>query len=132
MPWGNYLYDVGFNLASGQTATKFRAVKLDGNSEEVAGIAAISDDIVGFAQYGVTAAEVLRGKGVSVRVQGVTEAEAAGAIAVGARVQLEANGTVSQLVVASGKRFVGKCVGSPAVNAGDRIALLITSDGPLA
>jgi hypothetical protein len=129
MAWGNFLYDVGFDIPSGQAITKFRAVKLTGNSEEVSAVTGNTDDIIGFAQYGVTVAEQARGKGASVRVIGVTEAEAVGAIAIGQRVTLEADGRVSALVGSSGKRIVGKCVGSPSTNAGDRIALLIAQLG---
>jgi hypothetical protein len=125
MPWGNYMLDKGFNLASGQTATKFRAVKLSGNSEEVTPVTAITDNPIGWAQFGVTAAEVARGKGVSARIWGVTEAEASTAIAIGQLCTLEIDGRVSALVGASGKRIVGQCVGSPAGVAGDRIALLM-------
>lgn len=132
MAWGNFLYDVGFDIPAGQAITKFRAVKLTGAVETVSGVSAISDDIVGFAQFGVTVAEQARGKGASVRVMGVTEAEAVGAIAVGQRVTLEADGRVSAYVAASGKRIVGKCVGSPSTNAGDRIALLIDNMNALA
>jgi len=123
--WGNYMLDKGFLVASGQTITKFRAVKLSGNSEEVTPVTAITDNPIGFAQFGVTVAEIARGKGASVRVWGVTEAEASAAIAIGQLCTLETTGVVSPLVGASGKRIVGQCVGSPAVNAGDRIALLL-------
>lgn len=132
MAWGNYLYDVGFDIPAGQAITKFRAVKLSGAVETVTAVTAIGDDIVGFAQFGITVAEQARGKGASVRVMGVTEAEAIGAIAIGQRVTLEADGRVSALVAASGKRIIGKCVGSPSVNAGDRIALLVDNMNILA
>src|SRR4051812_34492265 len=132
MAWGNFILDKGFDIPAGGAVTKFRAMKLTANSEEASAVTAITDLIIGFAQFGVTVSEQARGKGASVRVIGVTEAEAAGAIAVGAYVTLEADGRVSNYVAASGKRMIGKCVGSPAVNAGDRIALLINVFGPLA
>lgn len=122
--WGNFVLDKGFNLKAATTVTKFFAVKLSA-AEEVTVVTAITDDIIGFVQYGVTAAELLQGKGASVRVMGVTEAVAADAIAVGARVTLNADGKVSNLVGASGKRIVGRCVGNPSAADGDRIALLI-------
>lgn len=125
MATGNFLLDKGYNLAAGQTATKFRALKYSGTAEEVTPITAITDDIAGIAQNGVTAAELLQGKGVSVRLLGISEAEASVAIAVGARVTLEADGRVSNLVGASGKRIIGRCVGHAAGVAGDRISLLI-------
>lgn len=132
MAWGNFLYDKGFNVQSGQAIVKFRACKLTGASEEVTPVTAITDDPIGWAQFGVTAAETVRGKGASVRVWGVTEAEASGAIAVGQRVTLDADGRVSAFTAASGKRIVGQCVGSAAVNAGDRISLLLFKGGALA
>ena len=132
MAWGNFILDKGFDLPAGGSVTKFRAVKMTGNSEEVSGITAISDLIIGFAQFGVTTSEQARGKGASVRVIGVTEAEAVGAIAIGQLVTLEADGRVSAYASGSGKRMVGKCVGSPSVNAGDRIALLVNVFGALA
>lgn len=123
MAWGNFLLDKGY-APNGSAITKFRAVKFVAN-EEVGPVTANTDDIAGFAQFDVSVADQARGKDVSVRLLGVSEAEAAGAIAVGKMVTLEADGTVSQLVAASGKKIVGKCVGTPATNAGDRIALLI-------
>jgi hypothetical protein len=122
---GNFVLDRGYDLAAGQTVTKFRAVKYSGVADEVTPITGITDDIAGWAQNGVTAAELLKGKGVSTRLLGLTEAEASVAIAIGARVTLDADGRVSTLVGASGKRIVGRCVGNAATNAGDRITLLI-------
>jgi Uncharacterized conserved protein (DUF2190) len=132
MAWGNFILDKGFDLAPGGAVTKFRAVKLTGNTEEVSAVTANTDLIIGFAQFGVTTAEQARGKGASVRVIGVSEAEATGAIAIGALVTLEADGRVSNYVAASGKRIVGRCVGSPSTNAGDRIALLVNVHGGVA
>lgn len=124
MATGNVILDKGYRVAAGQTLTKFRAVKFSA-AETVTPITAITDRPAGWAQFGVTAAELLKGKGASVRVApgSRTEAEAAGAIAVGAQCQLESDGRVSALVGASGKRVVGRCVGHPATNAGDRITL---------
>lgn len=120
MAYGNFVLDKGYAAAA--ALTKFRAVKFSA-SETVTPVTAITDRIVGFAQFSVSAAEILKGKGSLVRVDGITEAEAAGAITLGAQVQLENDGRVSALVGASGKRIVGVCVGHPATNAGDRIAL---------
>ena len=130
MAWGNFLYDKGFNSAS--ALTKYRFVKLSGNSEEVTAVTAITDDPIGVSQFSVSVAELAKDKGCSCRVWGVSEVEAAGPIPVGSRVQLENNGTVSAMVGASGKRVVGRCVGTPAVNAGDRISCLLIQGGALA
>lgn len=121
MASGNYVLDKGYNAAA--ALTKFYAVKMTGNPEEVGPVTANTDEVHGFAQFGVTAAEILRGKGSSVRLMGITEAVAVGPIADGQWVTLEADGRVSALVNASGKTIVGKCVGFPSTNAGDRISL---------
>jgi len=123
MAWGNFLLDKGY-LASG-ALTKYRCVKYGATPETVSPVAAITDDIAGVVQFGITAAELLDGKDASVRMMGVTEVECAGAIPLGSWCQLEADGRVSARVGASGKKLVGKCVGEAAVNAGDRCAMLI-------
>ena len=131
MAWGNFLIDIGMDVASGQQLTKFYAVKYSA-AEQVTPVTGITDVIAGFAQFGVTTAEIAKGKGCDTRVMGVTEAVAVGAIAVGNLVTLETDGRVSVYAGASGKRIVGKCVGNPSTNAGDRISLLINPYGTLA
>ena len=132
MSWGNFLYDKGFDIPVSASITKYRAVKLTGVAEEVNIVTGDTDKAIGFPQYSVSAAEQTRGKGASVRVMGVTQAEAAGAIAIGDVVTLAnaGDGTVSSNT--TGNRIVGICVGSPSTNAGDRIALLINVFGGVA
>lgn len=122
MAYGNTILDKGYRAAA--ALTKFRAVKFSA-TETVTPVTAITDRPIGFALFSISAAEQLKGKGASVRVAGVVEAEAVGAIAVGTQVTLEADGRVSALVGASGKRIVGRCVGHASTNAGDRISLQI-------
>lgn len=129
MAFGNFLLDKGYACAA--AVTKFYAVKFSAE-ETVTPVTAITDRIAGFAQFGVSTAEIAKGKGAPVRRQGITEAVATGAIAVGTQVQLEADGRVSQAVGASGKRIVGVCVGSPSTNANDRIALEIDTNAVVA
>lgn len=124
MAWSNFVLNKGYDVAAGQQTTKFRFVKFSA-AETVTPVAAITDVVCGVAQFGVSTAELARGKGEDVMLLGVSEVEAAGAIAVGNRVQLENNGRVSAEVGASGKRLVGLCVGTPATNAGDRCSVLI-------
>jgi len=128
MAWGNFLLDVGMD-ASGAIG-KYRLVKYT-VAETVAVCNAITDDPIGVSQFGVTTNDITRGKGASVRVHGVSECEASGAIAVGQRCQLEADGRVKLAVAASGARLVGKCVGHPSTNAGDRISMLVIQGGAL-
>lgn len=122
MAWGNFVLDKGFGAAA--PLTKFRLCKFSA-AEVATPITAITDDIIGVVQFGITALEITRGKDASVRVIGVSEVEASTAIAVGQWCTLEADGRVSVSAGGSGKKIVGKCVGSPAAAAGDRIAMLI-------
>lgn len=129
--WGNFVLDKGFNAAV--ALTKFRLVKgMAATPETVTPVTGIADDVIGVPQFTVLGTEILRGKGASVRVIGVSETEASGAIPLWSRCQLEADGRVKVLVGGSGARFVGICVGGAAVNAGDRIAMLIIQGGALA
>lgn len=130
MASGNFVLDKGYN-ANNTPITKFRCVRFTA-AEEVSPVAAITNFIAGVAQFGVSVAEGLKNKGCSVRMMGISEVEAAGAIAVGVRCQIEADGRVTAEVGASGKRIVGLCVGHPSTNAGDRISMLIVHAGPLA
>lgn len=131
MAAGNFVLDKGFRVAAGATTTKFYAVKFSA-AETITPVTANTDEIAGFAQFGVSAAELLLGKGEDVRLLGISEAVATGAIAVGNKVQLEADGRVSAAVGASGKRIVGKCYNSPSTNAGDRIGLFVDVLGGVA
>jgi hypothetical protein len=130
MAWGNFVLDKGFNASA--AISKFRFVKMTGNSEEVGPVTAIADDPIGVAQFAISTPELAKGKGASVRVIGVTEVEATGPIAIGSRCQLAADGRVTSLTGASGARTVGKCVGHPSTNAGDRITMLIYQGAALA
>jgi hypothetical protein len=128
MAWGNFLLDVGMDAAS--SLSKYRFVKYSA-AEQVTAVTGIGDDPIGVSQFAVTAQDLTRGKGASVRVHGVSEVEASGAIAVGQRVQLEADGRVKVATAASGARLVGRCVGHPSTNAGDRISCLVIQGGAL-
>jgi len=128
MAYGNFVLDKGYKAAA--ALTKFRACKLTA-TETVGPVSAIGDVCHGFPQFSVSAAELARGKGASVRILGITEAEATGAIAVGQSVQMESDGRVSLAVGASGKRLLGRCVGHASTNAGDRIALFFDPTGAL-
>jgi len=130
MATGNFVLDKGYDVAA--AVTKFRFVKYSA-AEQVTPVTAITDNPAGVAQFGVSSSELSgRNKGTDVRLMGISEVEASGAIAVGAMCQLENDGRVSALVAASGKRIVGQCVGHPSTNAGDRISMFIIKGGALA
>ena len=124
---GNFVLDKGYRAAA--AITKFRAVKFSATPETVTPVTAATDLIAGFAQWSVSAPEITKGKGCTVRQAGITEAEASAAIALGALVELIADGRVRTATASSGARVVGRCVGAPATNAGDRISLELVLDG---
>jgi hypothetical protein len=130
MAWGNFVLDKGFRTAN--AINKYYAVKMDsGNTTGyVTPVTGDTDVVAGFAQFGVSAAEVAKGKGASVRMDGVTVAIASAAVAVGQVVAVDTDGRVKP--AAAGKRVVGICVGHPASNANDQISLMITPVGTLA
>ena len=124
----NYLQDKGYNLATGQTLTKFRAVKFSA-AETVTPVTAITDSVAGVVQHDVTAAELLRGKGVSMAVEGDTVMEAAGAITVGSRVCIAADGRA--LTFTAGNRIIGRCI-EPASGAGKYCRVHLELNGDVA
>jgi hypothetical protein len=127
MATGNFVLDKGYR--AGAAVTKFRAVKFSTTPETVIPVAAITDNPAGFAQFSVSAGEITKGKGVLVRTGGITEAEASGAIILGAAVSIGADGRVKTAAI--GERVVGICAGHPATNAGDRISLELGTAGHL-
>lgn len=131
MASGNFVLDKGYN--AGAPITKFTAVKKSKTDPETVVPVTANDDIVlGWSQFEVTQDEIDRGKGCSVRLLGITEAVAAGAIEDGDVCQLEANGKVVTAVNSSGAREVGVCVGHASTTDGDRISMFVNPFGDLA
>lgn len=123
--WGNFVLDKGMNAAA--AITKFRAVKL--TAEETVGpVAALGDMVIGVAQFGVSTAEILKGKGCSFRCMGVTEMEADGVIAVGAPVGITTDGRASA-TIGVGTRRIGVCVKASG-GVGQRCSVLLNLPGP--
>ena len=110
---GNYIQDKGYNAAA--ALTKFRAVKFSA-AETVTPVTADTDVIAGVVQHDVTAAEILRGKGASIRTEGDTVMECAGNIAIGALVTIGATGLAT--TGTAGDRVIGHCVEANADGAG--------------
>lgn len=125
--YGNYGRDKGYDAEA--AITKYRAVKGGTGAEGVTPVTADTDIIYGVSQYGVTAGEILQGKGASVREEGITIWEAGAAIAKDALVGLDTSGRC--ITLASGKRCHGRarqaCGGS-----GDRIAVELDRNGHIA
>lgn len=126
MPTGNYLMDKGYNAAA--ALTKFRAVKFSA-AETVTPITAIGDMAIGVEQFGVTAGEILKGKGASVRRGGRTEMETSEAIAIGTEVCITSDGRAQSLgTAATGARIIGVC-DEASGGAGQRCSVALNLSG---
>lgn len=108
----NYLQDKGYNAAA--ALTKFRAVKWSA-AETVTPVTAVTDVVAGIVQHDVSAAEILKGKGASIAVEGDSIMEASEAITVGQLVSVSANGRSA--VASTGEVCIGIAV-EPASGAG--------------
>jgi len=128
MATGNYIQDKGYDASA--AITKFRGVKFTAGTEEaVTPVTAATDQIAGVAQVSVSAGEITRGKGVSVRRMGATEWECSAAIAIGVPVAMAADGRCK--TAAAGERVVGVC-DEPTLNAGERARVTLGGAGFLA
>lgn len=117
--YGSYGKQLGFDASA--ALTKFRFVKLTGAPETVGPVTAITDQPIGVVQFSITAAELLKGKGASVLVDGVTEVEVNEAVDEGQRAGLGSDGRVG--VAAAGERLVG--IFLTAAPSGGRASLQI-------
>lgn len=122
---GNFVLDKGYDAAA--ALTKFRFVKFSAE-ETVTPITAKTDIVAGVAQYGVTAPEIAKGKGASVRVMGASEIEAGATCTVGATAGLMADGTVRDAV--TGDRVVGMFRSGAAT--GGRASIQLALSGVIA
>jgi hypothetical protein len=124
---GNFVLDKGFDAAA--QITKFRAVKLvAAQPDQVTPVTAITDMVVGVAQIGATTTEITKGKGVSVRLEGITEMEASAAVAIGDRVSIASDGR-GKTAAATGERIIGVCMFKGAGVAGDRMSVMLDLPG---
>lgn len=111
----NYIQDKGYD--AGAPLTAFTAVKFDpAATETVIPLAADTDPIAGVVQHDVTAAEILRGKGASIAVEGDSIMVCAGNIAAGALVTVNASGEA--VSGTAGDRVIGHCVEANTDGAG--------------
>jgi hypothetical protein len=120
---GNYILDKGFDTDT--ALVKYRGVKLSAaNPEAVTAITALGEDGIGVAQFDVAAGEITKGKGASVRIEGISEMEASAAITKGAEVTVAADGRV--VTCASTQRVWGRAL-QGASGAGVRISVLLNA-----
>jgi hypothetical protein len=119
---GNFIRDKGYDADA--VMTKFRAVKAGATAESVTPCTVLGEGGIGIAQFGVTAAELTKGKGASVREDGTSEWEVAaangGVIARGADVTVAADGRVQ---AAAATHRVWGVARQASTAAGQRIAV---------
>lgn len=125
----NFVLSRGYKPAAAVAFTKHRAVKMTANPEEVTPVAAVTDIVIGVAEFDVTIAEAAKGKDVSVQMMGIVEMEASAALANGALVGISANGRAA--AAGAGVRTIGVVVGNPAGAAGERVSVLLALPGLL-
>jgi hypothetical protein len=123
---GNFILDKGYDAAA--AITKFRAVKF--TAEETVGpVTAITDVVAGVEQFGVSATEITKGKGASIRQSGATEMEAAGLCTVGSLAAIVSDGRVQNAT--TGARVIGQ-FRQGAASAGNRCSVALDLPGFLA
>lgn len=116
---GNFMIDKGYDAEA--AITKFRAVKGGATAEGVTPCTVLGEAGRGIAQFGVTAAEILRGKGASVRLTpGISEWEAGAAIAKEALLTTDAVGRC--ITAVTGNNVWGRAL-QVASGAGVRISV---------
>lgn len=125
---GNFVLDKGFDSAS--VLTKYRAVKLTANAEEVTACTALGEDGIGISQFAISAAELAKGKGASIRIEGITEWEASAVIARGAEVTVAADGRCVTVGAGGTQRVWGRAL-QAASGAGVRVSVLLNTSKAL-
>lgn len=123
--FGNYLMDKGYDVSN--PISIFQFVKGDG-AGGVEPVTSTSDEPLGVSQFHVTASEMLKGKGSSVRGMGISEVYCTGDVSLGDPAGLVADGTVR--TAQSGDLIVGQ-FRSDGIGGG-RAAVALSLPGSIA
>ena len=118
------MQDKGYDVSA--AVTEFRAVKWIAE-ETVGPVTAALDFVAGVAQESVSAAEILKGKGCPIAVEGDTEWECSEAIAVGQPVSIGTDGRC-QVGTTAAERVHGHCV-EPTTASGQRARVHLSLNG---
>jgi hypothetical protein len=124
MASSNWVLGRGYDAGAAIPAR--RAVKMSAEQTVILP-AAVTDVVVGVTQFGVTAGEILLGKGASVVHMGIVEMEASEAIAVNGLVGFDVNGKAT--VPIATERVIGVCVGNASGADTDYIDVLLLVPG---
>lgn len=101
--YGNFILDKGYDADA--AISKGRAVKVGTSAESVTPVTAEGDMVLGIAVFAVSAAEILKGKGASVRRDGIAEMETGAAVTRGDSAAIDASGRV--VAANTGARVIG-------------------------
>jgi hypothetical protein len=122
-----------FVMAKGRNASaaiaKKRFVKVDAaaaDGETVKQCDTLGEKAYGVSKYGVSAAELLKGKGVSVLTDGRAIVEASGALAVGTLVTTDANGMA---IAAVAGNWIAGMVDEPAGGVNQECSVDLSKGG---
>lgn len=121
--YGNFILDKGYDADA--AIAKYTAVKVGAEDESVAPVSSQGETGLGIAQYGVTADEIDKGKGASVRLEGISIWVAGASITRGQKVTCQADGQCEP--ASSGDHVWG--IAQQDGEAGDQIAVALS--GPV-
>jgi hypothetical protein len=121
---GNFVLDKGYDAAV--ALTKYKAVKMSAE-ETVTPVTTKTDVVIGVPQFDVATADIPRGKGASIRVEGATEMVAGGTCTVGGLAGLMPDGSVHDAV--TGDRVIGMFRQGAA--SGNRCSVVLDLPGSL-
>lgn len=130
--YGNFVLDKAFDV--NQAITKFRFVKMNatlgtigvGQKPVAVPVTANTDIVAGVAQESVATTDISRGKGLPVRMGGISEMEAGGTVTVGDQIATDASGRAVTLGSGgAGSVVYGIAMGSATI--GNRVAVRLVN-----
>ncbi len=131
----NFVLDKGYQIAGTVYPAIFTLVKLGTAPNEVESSNVAGEEVLGVLQEDVPSPTnansggldyIALGRVVNVRLMGISRCVAAGAIALGARVVSNGDGTAKTIVAATTNQNVVGIALSAATTAGDQFDLLLT------